>query len=88
MPRRSDASLDRRFEMIEQRVAELRGDLNGEFWWELFDLSKRVLALEKCCKKPQTVRKSNKNCVSMGVHGVSKNMNLSNTRVPAATYTH
>ena len=59
MPRhRSDASLDRRFELIEQRVAELRGDLNGEFWWELFDLSKRVLALEKCCKKAQTVQES------------------------------
>ena len=59
MPRRargSDAELNDRFETIEERLAELQTEMRGELWYEVWQLSRRVLALER--KKPKRSRQS------------------------------
>lgn len=42
-------SVDKRFEMIEARLADMQTGSEGvdEMWWELWELSKRVIRL-KC----------------------------------------
>ena len=63
MPRRTPSyrgtDSERRFERIEEWIAELQNEIRGEVWWELWELSKRVMALERTCK-PQKVRHGNR----------------------------
>ena len=54
--------IERRFEKFEERLAELYGGANGigQVWWELWDLTKRVLALERPKQRRSSRRKSSR----------------------------